>query len=71
MEGYQEDGNKMISIKLNSTEDESMTNVQLTRQFKQTLLEFDVSAKKDIMPHIRRPRSLEQTDINKFKLHLM
>ena len=42
IEGYQEVGNKWISIKSNSTEDESMRDNQLTAIFLQFILEIDL-----------------------------
>ena len=42
IEGYQDVGNKMISIKSNSTENESMRDNQLTTIFPQIILEIDL-----------------------------
>ena len=42
IEGYQKVGHKMIAIKWNSTEDESMTDNQLTTIFSQIILEIDL-----------------------------
>ena len=69
MEGDQEIGNKLIWIKRNYTEDESMKNIKLRIELSQRILYFDLEQYYISKTDGRTSRSWEQNYINKSKLH--
>ena len=69
MEGDQEIGYKLIWIKRNYTEDESMKNIKLRIELSPRILYFDLEQYYISRTDGRILRSWEQNDIHKSKLH--
>ena len=70
MEGDKEIGNKLIWMKRNYTEDESMKNIKLRIELSQRILYFDLEQYYISRTDGRISRSWEQNDINEVKFHL-
>ena len=69
IEGYQEVGNKMISMKWNSTESYAMRVITLTTKCAQTILEFDLDQQTVVSTDGRRSKHWKQTYMDVMKLH--